>query len=171
MSLEPVTNLEKGPARFRNPSRTWRRDPRVFGTRHETREGTRASLEPVTNLEKGSARLWNPSRTPRRDPRVSGTRHEPGEGTRAHPTSRHQPQTHKKPATPDGFTEIYYKFDSAFVMLGTTCFLRETTPSSIAVFWSSATSNARSTEENSDPNARILELEFRMSVTINVNRS
>ena len=129
------------------------------------------SLEPVTNLEKGPACLRNPSRISRRDPRASGTRHETREGTRAHPTSRHLPQTHKKPATPDGFTEIYYKFDSAFVMLGTTCFLRETTPSSIAVFWSSATSNARSTEENSDPNARTLELEFRMSVTINVNRS
>ena len=151
---EPVTKLEKGPARFRNPSRNPRRDPRASGTRHEPREGTRASLEPFMNPEKGSACLWNPSRNLRRDPRV-----------------RHLPQTHKKPATPDGFTEIYYKFDSAFVMLGTTCFLRETTPSSIAVFWSSATSNARSTEEDSDPNARTLELEFRMSVTINVNRS
>ena len=144
MFPEPFTNLEKGPARFRNPSRNPRRDPRVSGTLHETREGTRVSPEPFMNLEKGPA-LIQPLDT--------------------------NPKPTKKTATPDGFTEIYYKFDSAFVMLGTTCFLRETTPSSIAVFWSSATSNARSTEEDSDPNARTLELEFRMSVTINVNRS
>lgn len=58
---EPVTNLEKGSARLWNPSRTPRRDPRVSGTRHESREGTRVSLEPVMNLEKGPAR---PTPTP-----------------------------------------------------------------------------------------------------------
>ena len=43
-------------------------------------------------------------------------------------------KNNKKPATKAGFHNIFYKSASAFVMLGTTCFLRETTPSRIAVF-------------------------------------
>lgn len=46
----------------------------------------------------------------------------------------YHPKNNKKPAIKAGFHNILYKSASAFVMLGTTCFLRETMPSRIAVF-------------------------------------
>ena len=49
-------------------------------------------------------------------------------------TTPNHSKNNKKPAIKAGFHNVFYKSANAFVMLGTTCFLRETTPSKIAVF-------------------------------------